>query len=411
MRRFLQWILMVLLMIALIVGGSLGFLYLTTNENDMPGEHPLLGETALEPNGYEWDLPILGGALYKNYASAPSLGAQDLGTVDQQGAALHLPAWATDAEIKLECDGQTLYSGDAEGYANFAWPADGSCRLYVTVKGNAPDARPAKPLGWYSYTAKFQMQRTLTATLSADKLPQGSVFAIYVQGGDPEVIPTAQCDLGNVWFAPYAAGWLGFLPAAHNAESGVYPLQVTVGDRTLPLQVEVTFRQYGKAGDPVSGDDSEEAAQEYRKRIWPLYNKGEHEKRWTGSFTQPAQGDILLDYGAYIIEGGRSSGLTISPAPDSDVLCPAPGQVVFSGPLLLTGNTLVVEHGCGVKSYFYHLDELLVPAGDTLTQGQVLGKAGSQPLIYELKIGNKSIDPWAAFKGTSGLFFTPRFDA
>lgn len=411
MRRFLQWILMVLLMIALILGGVLGFLYFTTDESHLPAEQPLLGQTALTPNGYEWDLPILGGAIYKNYASSPSLGAQDLGTLDQMGAALHLPPWASDVQIDLECNGKSLYSGDAQGYAKFIWPTDGSCRMHLTLTANTPDARPAKPLGWYTYTVKFQMQRTLTATLSGDKLPQGSVFGIYVQGGDPDVVPTAQCDLGNVWFAPFGGGWIGYLPVAHNAESGVYPLEITVGERTLSKQVEVTFRQFGKADDPFADDSDDSAAQEYRKLIWPLYNKGEHEKRWDGRFTQPVEGSILLDYGAYITQGGRSSGITFAPSSESQVLCPAPGQVVFSGPLLLTGNTMVIRHGCGLKSYFYHLDELYASVGTTLAQEQAIGKAGSQPLIYELKIGNKSIDPWAAFKGTSGLFYTPRFDA
>ena len=410
MRRFLQWVLMVILMVVLIVGGALGFLYLNTNQDDLPQPHPALGQVSLQPSGWEWDLPILGGAVYKNYSSAPSLGAQDLGTVDQQGAALHLPPWATDAQIRVEHENTVVLEGSAADYAAFLWPEDGNYRVYLTVQGNALDTRPAQPLGWYTYTAKFHLQRVLTATLSADKLPQGSVFAVYVQGGDAQQVPTAECDLGPMWFAPYAAGWIGYLPAAHNAESGTYPLAIHVGERTLNQEVTVTFRQFGRQPDPAPGGGSDAAGQEFRQRIWPLYSAGEHEKRWDAAFTQPAAADILLDYGSYIEQGGRSSGVTFAAPQGSKVTCPADGHVVFSGPLLLTGNTMVVEHGCGVKSYFYHLGEAFIRLNDTVHQGEALGTAGAEPLIWELKIGNKSIDPWAACKGTSGLFYTPKFD-
>ena len=416
MRRFLLWILMVTLLVLLLVGGVLGFLYWQTDEADLPAEQASLGSTALVPNGHDWSLPVMGGVLHRQFSDSPSLGAQDLGVVDQTGAALHLPAWAAQAEVILEKDGQELYHGDAEGYAAFGWPADGDYRIQITAAATDADTRPAKPLGWYSYSAKFNMQRTLSAVLSKTKLPQGSVFAIYVQGGPPSVEPVAECDLGRVWFAPYAAGWIGYLPAAYNAESGTYPLTVTVEDRVIPLEVEVTFREYDKTITEPAEPEAPGAAQEYRDKIWPLYSSGSAEKRWGGgAFTQPVKGSIVLDFGAYVYESsedsrpGRSSGITFDAEPDSPVLSPADGRVVFSGPLLLTGNTVVVEHGCGVTSYFYHLGSADVFAGSTVTQGQTLGLVGDRPLIHELKIGNKSIDPWAAWKGTSGLFYQPRF--
>ena len=409
MRRFLTWVLMVVLMIAVLVGGTVGFFYFRTGERDLPAEAPTLGPTALAPVGWDWELPILGGAVHKHYASSPSLGAQDLGTVDQTGAALHLPAWATDAMVEIQHQGQSVFRGTTEEYAAFLWPADGDYRMQLTVSCTDSVTRPARPLGWYQYSVKFRMERTLTAVLSANKLPQGSVFAVYVQSGDTSEPPTAQCDLGRMWFAPYAGGWIGYLPAAHNAESGVYPLTISVGDRSIPLEVEVTFRKFDKADPLPSEPDSEEAAAEFRAKIWPLYGDGKAEKRWAGAFFQPIQGNILQDYGIYLTGGGRSSGVTFAPEENAAIQAPAAGQVVFSGTLQLTGNTLVLEHGCGVKSYFYHLGQVDVPQGSTVQQGQPLGTAGTQPIMYELKIGNKSIDPWPVWKGTGGLFYQPQF--
>lgn len=52
------------------------------------------------------------------------------------------------------------------------------------------------------------------------------------------------------------------------------------------------------------------------------------------------------------------------------------GEVVFSGTLAPTGNTVVVYHGYGIYTYYYHLESLSVAVGDTVNNGQVLGRAG-----------------------------------
>ncbi len=52
------------------------------------------------------------------------------------------------------------------------------------------------------------------------------------------------------------------------------------------------------------------------------------------------------------------------------------GEVVFSGTLAPTGNTVVIYHGYGIYTYYFHLDSLDVALGDAVNKGQVVGKAG-----------------------------------
>ena len=60
MKRLFLWIVMVLLMVALLLGGAGAALYAMTGENRLPDTHPTLGEVALEPNGSDWSVPVLG---------------------------------------------------------------------------------------------------------------------------------------------------------------------------------------------------------------------------------------------------------------------------------------------------------------------------------------------------------------
>ena len=48
-------------------------------------------------------------------------------------------------------------------------------------------------------------------------------------------------------------------------------------------------------------------------------------------------------------------GLDYEVPPGTEVLSPAAGTVLFAGPLLLTGQTVVIDHGQGIVSALFHL--------------------------------------------------------
>ena len=82
--------------------------------------------------------------------------------------------------------------------------------------------------------------------------------------------------------------------------------------------------------------------------------------------------------------------------------------MAYAGELKLTGNTVVIDHGCGVKSYLFGLESISgIATGDEVTADQGLGIAGRK-LIWEVRIGNKSVDPQKLTRGGSdGLFYRP----
>ena len=101
---------------------------------------------------------------------------------------------------------------------------------------------------------------------------------------------------------------------------------------------------------------------------------------------------------------GQATGLTYAAEPGETITAPQAGKVVFAGTLTLTGGTVVIDHGCGVKSYLYGLQTVTAQQGQTVSTGDAVGTAGEEhDLIYELRIGNKSVDPDKAILGSSGL--------
>ncbi len=105
--------------------------------------------------------------------------------------------------------------------------------------------------------------------------------------------------------------------------------------------------------------------------------------------------DISGDSGERTCEGlvyELSEGTTVRSA--------QAGEVVFSGELAPTGNTVVVYHGYGIYTYYFHLDTVNVREGYVLNHGEVLGTAGSSgftagktALNFSVSIDGVFVDP------------------
>jgi murein DD-endopeptidase MepM/ murein hydrolase activator NlpD len=81
------------------------------------------------------------------------------------------------------------------------------------------------------------------------------------------------------------------------------------------------------------------------------------------------------------------------------VTAPAQGIVVLAEPLFVRGNAVVLDHGSGVFTGYWHLQELAVRRGDRVEPGQLLGRVGSTGLStgahlhWELRVNGVAVDP------------------
>lgn len=56
------------------------------------------------------------------------------------------------------------------------------------------------------------------------------------------------------------------------------------------------------------------------------------------------------------------------------------GKVVIAEPMYYEGNFVVIDHGCGVFTYYMHLDGFAMREGDTVSAGDLIGRVGSTGL-------------------------------
>jgi murein DD-endopeptidase MepM/ murein hydrolase activator NlpD len=100
----------------------------------------------------------------------------------------------------------------------------------------------------------------------------------------------------------------------------------------------------------------------------------------------------------------RHAGVDIPAARRSLVIAPAAGIVADVSDYALSGKTLLLDHGQGVYSAYFHLDTVLVRRGDEVRAGKQLARVGATGLAtgphlhYGIYVHGKDVDPvaWAA---------------
>lgn len=117
----------------------------------------------------------------------------------------------------------------------------------------------------------------------------------------------------------------------------------------------------------------------------------------------PAKGWLTSRFGPRVspFTGRRQqhNGLDIAAESGTSIYAPARGRVKFAGRKGPLGNSLVIDHGFGVKTIYGHTKEMHVSAGDTVERGQEIASIGSTGrstgphLHYVVEVNGKPRNP------------------
>ena len=110
--------------------------------------------------------------------------------------------------------------------------------------------------------------------------------------------------------------------------------------------------------------------------------EGSREKLWSGRFIMPVRGPISSNFGKFRVYNNglarsRHMGVDIVARAGTPVKAANSGVVLFADRLNIRGNAVIIDHGLGVRSHYYHLRKILVKQGDRVKKGQTIGLVGS----------------------------------
>jgi len=126
-------------------------------------------------------------------------------------------------------------------------------------------------------------------------------------------------------------------------------------------------------------------------------------KYWQGNFIVPVSGVVTSSFGQYrYYYGGTSSthrAIDIANASGTDIRAPNAGKVVLTGHTPDRGNNIVIDHGLGVYTCFFHLSEIYVLEGDMVRLGDVVAALGNTGLStgphlhWEMIVNGRRVNP------------------
>jgi len=154
---------------------------------------------------------------------------------------------------------------------------------------------------------------------------------------------------------------------------------------------------------------NDEAYEEYNKYVGAARKTETPVKMWDGVFLEPVEGRITTEFGMRRFVNNaptsyRHSGIDIAADKGTPVKATNSGKVILARHLILTGNTVLIDHGFGIISWSYHMDNIKVKECDDLVKGQIIGTVGSTGfstgphLHFAISVHDVFTNPWTLFE-------------
>lgn len=141
--------------------------------------------------------------------------------------------------------------------------------------------------------------------------------------------------------------------------------------------------------------------------LWPRRTR---EAYWQSGFIAPVPGQSGTPFGiARIINGeprNSHSGVDLRAALGEAVRATNRGRVALVGDFFFHGRAVVLDHGLGVYSMYFHLSKVSVTVGDLVEKGGVVGLAGATGratgphLHWGVRVAGARVDPFALLRAT-----------
>ena len=136
--------------------------------------------------------------------------------------------------------------------------------------------------------------------------------------------------------------------------------------------------------DPVYVEPPESERERIRldhEKVARVWAAADPARRWRGPFRKPVAASAPGDFGAKRVFNGkprsRHNGVDLAAPEGAAVLAPAPGVVALSDELYFSGGTVILDHGSGLFTTYFHLSAIDVPPGTEVVAGQRIGAVGA----------------------------------
>lgn len=276
------------------------------------------------------------------------------------------------------------------------------------------DILPGETLFDLKEEAQDQPNPLFIQSISLNNLPviQGETLQIAVLAESAVELAGTFADRELNFFSDDEENYFSFHGIHALTEPGPYSLQITaVLDDGTTQQIDqlVLVEEGGYGNEWVNVPEEyldETVIIEEDAYLEPILNRVSPDRHWQGQFQYPVDEPCVnssfgqrRDYnngGLYFYHTGMDFGVC---AQNLNIYAPADGEVVLAEELTIKGKAVLIDHGWGVLSGYWHLSEFNVQTGDFVKTGDLIGQIGNTGrsagphLHFEIDVTGTPVNP------------------
>ncbi|HEX4945813.1 MAG TPA: M23 family metallopeptidase [Blastocatellia bacterium] len=192
-------------------------------------------------------------------------------------------------------------------------------------------------------------------------------------------------------FDPASNAWFGLAGVDYDTKPGNHDLVLTAvatnGQKDSFAQVVPVAKGYYRTSSlsvpPKFVDpDPADLARILRERDLKneVLNRITNAPLWKGSFVAPASLGTTSEFGSQRTYNGKRQsvhqGLDYGAGTGTPIHAINSGKVILARDMYYEGNCVVIDHGQGLLSLYFHLSQFKTKEGDSVTKGQLIALSG-----------------------------------
>lgn len=145
-----------------------------------------------------------------------------------------------------------------------------------------------------------------------------------------------------------------------------------------------------------------------QKQIVEKLSGVSEKKLWRGQFVIPVEGKLARTFGLRRVINGQArnphSGEDIYAPEGTPIAASNDGTVKLTGDFFFSGKSIVLDHGLGLYTMYFHLSEVSVREGERVSKGQTIGRVGATGratgphLHWGMRLNGARVNPLSLMK-------------
>ena len=322
--------------------------------------------------------------------------------------------------VTVTGDSLTLFDGTAEEFASFTCSRD--CELKVTVRAKWNEHEGVEYYGETQVDFTLIYDAPARFLISADTAVQGDLVTVLAENcrGEKVRVSSELIESGSDPLIDYASEKVALIPISLDTEPGDYTVRISAGEAEEVFTVKVEDKSFSTVDlKGVNAEDMKLAKADLETLLDSLVTDTDGQQLWNGEFIAPLEGDnvwISASFGSNIRVDSektamRKENLDYVGEIGTYVRAANDGVVIFAGEAPFTGNTVVIDHGAGIRTVYGNLQSITVTKDMKVFKAQNVGTLGNtgftagRCLYFGARVFGVPVNPSTVFIGKDPDFF------